>query len=131
MRWTILAVLIIAEAARAQTPDTSPFDAKFDQYWGDQKAELSGYDLAQPRYGQLRKGVAITIFVTEPFSNSLRVKADSGKHADADVFPVLKLNLVEDFATGIYDYNVMTSVFVAMKPVNGLPAGTPTKVSFS
>ncbi|MEL7088994.1 MAG: hypothetical protein AAGL98_11235, partial [Planctomycetota bacterium] len=46
-------------------------------------------------------------------------------------YGVVKLNLVEDFQTGIYDYNLMTSVFVATEPVHGLPAGSPTKVSFS
>jgi len=69
--------------------------------------------------------------VYEPFSNSARVKADPGKHPATDEFPVMKLNLVEDFATGVYDYNLMTSVFVAMSSVNNLPPGTPTKVSFS
>ncbi|HEY6050757.1 MAG TPA: hypothetical protein VIZ58_05865, partial [Thermoanaerobaculia bacterium] len=39
--------------------------------------------------------------------------------------------LVEDFATGIYDYNLLTSAFVALSPVNGRPAGAPTKVAFS
>jgi hypothetical protein len=43
----------------------------------------------------------------------------------------MKLNLVQDFQTGIYDYNLMTSAFVALTPVNGRPPGSPTKVSFS
>ena len=107
------------------------FGGEFWKHWGDGKGELSGYDLTTPRYGQLRKGIAITVFVTETFSNSLRVKSDPGRHPKADEFPVLKLNLVEDFATGIYDYNLLTSVFVALSPVNGRPAGAPTKVAFS
>jgi hypothetical protein len=44
---------------------------------------------------------------------------------------VVKLNLVEDFPTGVYDYSLMTSAFAAMRPVHGLPAGHTTKVSFS
>ena len=43
----------------------------------------------------------------------------------------MKLNLVQDFPTGIYDYNLLTSAFVALAPVNARPAGSPTKVSFS
>ena len=43
----------------------------------------------------------------------------------------MKLNLVEDFSTGIYDYNLLTSSFVALTAVNGRPAGASTKVSFS
>jgi len=92
-------------------------NAEFWKTWGDGQAELAGYDLTYPRYGQLRKGVAVTIFVSETFSNQLRVKADEGKHPASDRFPVMKLNLVQDFQTGIYDYNNMTSVFTALAAV--------------
>ena len=64
--------------------------------------------------------------MTEDFSDTLRVKADPGKHPASDVYPVLKLNAVRDFSTGIYDYNVMTSAFLRMAP--GWPVA---KVSFS
>jgi len=124
-----------AQAAGATTVapvSSSPvFGDDFWKRWGDGKGEVSGYDLTFPRYGEPRKGVAITVFVTETFSNSLRVKSDPGKHPRSDEFPVLKMNLVQDFSTGIYDYNLMTSAFVALAPVNGRPAGSPTKVSFS
>jgi hypothetical protein len=103
----------------------------FWKLWGDGQAELAAYDLTISRYGQPRQGLAVAIFVTETFSNSARVKADPGKHPKSDEFPVLKLNLVQDFATGIYDYNLMTCAFVALEPVNGRPAGATTKVSFS
>jgi hypothetical protein len=98
----------------------------FWAHWGDGKAELNGYSLKQPRYGTLRSGTAVLVFVTEDFSDTLRVKADPGQHPASDVFPVLKLNAVRDFATGIYDYNVMTSTFLRVA------AGWPVaKVSFS
>lgn len=108
-----------------------PFDKAFWSHWGDGRAELAGYELVTPRYGELRKGVAVAIFVTEPFSNESRVKADPGKHPKSDEFQVMKLNLIRDFPTGLYDYNLMTSVFVGVEPFDGLPAGTPAKVSFS
>jgi hypothetical protein len=96
-------------------------------YWGDGKAELDGYALTQPRYGALRDGTAVLIFVTEDFSDSARVKADPGKHPKSDVYPVMKLNFVRDFQTGIYDYNVLTSTFARTEA-----AGWPVvKVSFS
>jgi hypothetical protein len=98
----------------------------FWAHWSDNKAEMNGYRLAQPRYGALRRGTAALVFVTEPFSDALRVKADPGRHPEADVYPVLKLNAVRDFQTGIYDYNVMTSVFVRV--AEGWPVA---KVSFS
>lgn len=118
---------------RPPLPDTGTlaYGPEFWQVWGDGQAELAGYALRTPRYGSLRDGTAVTIFVTEPFSNEVRVKADPGKHAKSDEFPVMKLNLMEDFPTGVYDYNVMTSVFVALQPVNGRPAGRATKIAFS
>ena len=130
-------VAVLLGSTRAGTAAAEPaltppvYDSAFWQHWGDGQAELAGYDLTFPRYGKTRRGTAVTIFVTEPFSNSARVKADPGKHPDADVFPVMKLNYVQDFPTGIYDYNIMTSTFVALRSVNGRPAGTPAKVSFS
>jgi hypothetical protein len=64
--------------------------------------------------------------VTEEFSDTLRVKADPGRHPDSDRFPVLKLNALRHFRTGIYDYDVMTSTFARVA------AGWPlAKVSFS
>lgn len=143
MRATLVCTIALAAALSACAPSGDPvlakagdlsvpaFDATFWDHWGDGKAELSGYELTMPRYGELRTGTAVAIFVTETFSNEARVKADPGEHAKSDEFPVLKLNLVEDFATGIYDYNWMTSTFLALEPVAGRPRGFPTKVSFS
>ena len=116
-------------AASAPAPAPSPaYVAPFWDHWGDGLAELSGYDSTFTRYGAPRQGSAVTIFVTESFAGGERVKADG---PGSDVFPVLKLNLVRDFPTGIYDYNLMTSTFVALEGENGRPAGVPTKVSFS
>jgi hypothetical protein len=105
--------------AAAAAPD-------FWGHWADGKAEMNGYRLVQPRYGAAAPGRAVLIYVTEDFSDSARVKADPGKHPPTDVYPVLKLNAVRDFQTGVYDYNVMTSVFAKVA------AGWPlAKVSFS
>lgn len=120
-----------AKARVASAHDSPRFDQDFWSRWGDGKAEMAGYELTYPRYGQSRQGVAVTIFVTETFSNSLRVKADPGKHPDSDLFPVMKLNLIKDFQTGIYDYNTMLSSFVALAPANARPAGSITKASYS
>jgi hypothetical protein len=68
----------------------------------------------------------VLIFVTETFTDAERVKSDGGHK---DEFPVVKLNDVRDFQTGIYDYNAMTSTFVRLD--GGLPQGVPTKVAFS
>ena len=115
----LLLLLFLSLAAPSSAQD-------FWQHWGDGKAELNGYTLKQPRYSALRDGKAVLVFVTEDFSDALRVKADPGRHPAADVYPVLKLNAVRDFQTGIYDYNVMTSAFLRVAP--GWPVA---KVSFS
>lgn len=128
----LLTLALLVCACRTAAAATTPvYGDAFWKLWGDGQAELAGYDLVTPRYGSLRSGTAVTIFVTETFSNTARVKADPGQHAKSDEFPVMKLNLVHDFATGVYDYNLMTSVFSALTSVNGRPAGSVTKVSFS
>lgn len=124
----VLACAQVRASGAAQPPEV---DDAFWKHWGDGKAELAGYALSFSRYGQSRQGVAVTIFVTETLSRSLRVKADPGKHAADDVLPVMKLNLVRDFQTGVYDYNMMTSSFVTLAPSEGLPKGSPSKVSMS
>ena len=126
---TLLALFVatlLAPPARAASDDG------FWTFWGDGKAELDGYALTQPRYGEKRDGTAVMIFVTEDFSDSLRVKADPDKHPKSDVYPVLKLNFVRDFQTGIYDYNILTSTFVRTETPPGAPVPWPlAKVSFS
>jgi hypothetical protein len=120
----LLALLAVLVSTPGRTADGPPPD--FWKHWGDGQAELNGYRLKQPRYGVVREGTAVLIFVTEDFSDSLRVKADPGKHPASDVYPVMKLNAVRDFQTGIYHYDVMTSVFARVA------AGWPVaKVSFS
>lgn len=99
--------------------------AELWDHWGDGRAELSGYRLIQPRYGQARRGEAVLVFVTEDFTAGDRVKSDGGH---GDEFPVIKLNEIRDFQTGVYDYNAMTSVFVRLDGAD--PVGVPTKVSF-
>jgi hypothetical protein len=99
-------------------------------HWEDGKAELNGYELTQPRYGQLRKGTAIHIFVKEDFSEQAKLKADYVRSAK-DRVPVLKLNFVKNFPTGIYDYNLMTSTFASYSSRQGLRAGMPIKVAYA
>jgi len=124
---TVLAACFLVPASAA----AGPFGDDFWKHWGDGRAELAAYDLTYPRYGELRHGTAVAIFVTETFSDEARVKADPGVHPSSDEYPVMKLNLVQDFPTGIYDYNLMTSVFVALEPRHGREAGAPSKVSFT
>jgi hypothetical protein len=80
---------------------------------------------------ELRRGIGLTIFMSETFSNQLRVKADHGKRPASDLIPVMKLNLLKDFQTGISDSHDMLSAFATLAPANGLPAGVLTKAVYS
>lgn len=83
----------------------------FSAYWYAGKAELTSYDYQINRYDEPRKGYAVFVFVTEPFSKSKQVKLDDAQKAGDDNVPVLKLNALYRFNTGIYDYSMMTSLF--------------------
>ena len=61
----------------AAAPPNVTYDEAFGARWYDGHAELAGYDLRFPRYGQLRQGRAVAITVTEPFSTARHVKVDT------------------------------------------------------
>lgn len=86
-------------------------DSRFNEYWYAGKAEISSYNYTINRYGEQRKGDNIFVFVTEDLSASKHVKLDDPIKAGNDRVPVLKLNALQRFQTGIYDYSMMTSLF--------------------
>ncbi|QLG46755.1 septum formation inhibitor Maf [Costertonia aggregata] len=81
---------------------------EFKKYWYAGNAEITSYKIEQARYGQLREGNSVLIYVTEPFLNDKQVKADG---ANPDNIPVLKLNHTKNYLTGIYPYSIMSSSF--------------------
>lgn len=89
---------------------SAPADAEFNQKWNKGKAELTSYYLEQARYGEIRNGEAVIIFVTEDFSTSKLVKLDEPDKTNEKV-RVLKMNMTKKFVTGIYPYSMMLSVF--------------------
>lgn len=128
----ILTVVVLAASAAVwvdvefdTTAWAAPADAEFDAHWHDGKAEIDGYQLTVSRYGQERQGHAVLVYVTEPFSESKRVKVDDWQKDPEDTFDALKLNLIRDFQTGIYDYNTMVSVFVRTNDLS------PVKLTFT
>lgn len=84
---------------------------QFSKYWYQGKAEINVFDLQQSRYGQIRPGKAVMIFVTEDFSKSKQVKLDNPEDRPSDAQKVLKLNMTREFITGVYPYHTMLSVF--------------------
>jgi hypothetical protein len=89
----------------------SNIDNNFNAYWYAGKAEINSYDYFIDRYDQPRKGYAVMVFVTEDFSKSKHVKLDDPAKAGDDRVPVLKINALQRFNTGIYDYSMMSSIF--------------------
>lgn len=85
-----------------------PISEEFKEYWYAGEAEITSYKLEQARYGEIREGNSVLIYVTEPFHNKKQVKAD-GKNSDN--IPVLKLNSTKNYLTGIYPYSIMSSSF--------------------
>jgi hypothetical protein len=80
----------------------------FKAYWYGGEAEITSYQIAQARYGELRDGKAVLIYVTEPFLPEEQVKANN---SDPENVSVLKLNATKKFLTGIYPYSIMSSTF--------------------
>ncbi len=87
---------------------TKSLSEDFKKYWYAGTAEISSYQLEQARYGEIRKGNAVLIYVTEDFLPKEQVKADG---QNKNNIPVLKLNATKKFNTGIYPYSIMQSTF--------------------
>jgi hypothetical protein len=101
----LLAVKIEKETP-AEKPNT--ITPEFNNYWYKGEAEISSYELEQARYGEIRKGKAVLIYVTEDFLPNKQVKADGQSSKNTSV---LKLNATKNFNTGIYPYSIMQSTF--------------------
>lgn len=109
---------VSAPQASLESAAAIPLPVGFNEYWYAGVAELSTYEVRQERYGEIRSAEQVNIFVTEDLSKSKQVKLDDAGVAGQDRVPVLKLNAIRRFHTGIYDYSLMQSVFT---PVSGAP----------
>ena len=94
--------------AKENALQKTPLSKEFKNYWYTGQAEINSYQLAQERYGEIRDGKAVLIYVTEDFSTVKQVKADNHNKTNT---PVLKLNTTKTFNTGIYPYSIMESSF--------------------
>jgi len=96
----------VSELPRSPTAGAS---SEFWEWWGDGRAELSGYRMTVQRYGQPREAELHLTYVTEPHDRRTWIKDDDVE--DPHRVNVMKLNLNLEFLTGIYPYSVMTSTF--------------------
>ena len=92
----------------AEKKPKKALSGEFKSYWYAGEAEITSYTLQQARYGELRDGHAVLIYVTEPFLPEVQVKADRN---GAENISVLKLNSTKKYLTGIYPYSIMSSSF--------------------
>ena len=123
--YVVVALLILAFSCKKETQElkqikaalrptdetimsAQPLSDEFKAYWYANAAEISAYTLEQARYGEIRQGNAVLVFVTEPFLKQEQVKAEQ---SSPTTIPVLKLNATKNFNTGIYPYSIMQSVF--------------------
>ena len=109
----------VKEASITRNNIETSQDSLFNAYWYAGKAEIKSYHLTQSRYGELHEGSATVIFVTEPFLKSKGVKPDRNYNTD-DQVPVLKMNLLKKFGTGIYPYSMMLSTFTPLNEAKGM-----------
>lgn len=99
---------------------------KYDLSYFSGEAEVSTYTLEKARYNNIHPGESVLIFVTEPFLKEKQVKADNPSENNSA--SVLKMNKVERFSTGIYDYSIFTSVFT---PISDFDPRYPLKITMS
>ena len=115
----ILTVLLIptgfscSEAPQKKATLSEPSEKAFHDYWFQGLAEISRFQLEQVRYGEIRKGDAVLIFVTEEFLLDKQVKSEQGRVPGS--VPILKLNFIKKFMTGIYPYSIMSSMFTPIE----------------
>ena len=104
-----LALLSCSPATGEVEAELSADQDQFNEYWYSGQAEITRYALQQARYGEIREGDAVLIFVTEDFLTDKQVKYEFGNSQNAT--STLKLNFTRKFYTGIYPYSMMMSVF--------------------
>lgn len=96
------------KSSQLESKNQRTISDEFKEYWQTGKAEITTYQLMQVRYGEIREGQSVTIFVTEDFLPDAQVKANG--YSENNI-PVLKLNQTKSFNTGIYPYSIMSSTF--------------------
>ncbi len=121
--WSIIGVFVLISSCQNKVEDkrlainnepihtiekTESLTPEFNNYWYKGEAEISSYQLEQARYGEIRQGKAVLIYVTEDFLPNKQVKADGQSPKN---IPVLKLNTTKKFNTGVYPYSIMQSTF--------------------
>ena len=129
---TRLIILILILTAYLTVPSAYSYEpvqfgtytaGQFQDYWYNHGAEISRFSLQQMRYGEIHEGDAVLVFVTEKMKPGIQIKAD---YPGPEDIPVLKLNAVRKFFTGIYPYSILTSIFT---PIDVQEYPLPLKIT--
>ncbi|NNC84253.1 MAG: hypothetical protein HKN79_11815 [Flavobacteriales bacterium] len=124
---SLLGFCLAPEADKGTEELSTPNSRKeFNAYWYAGKAEITTYDLEQARYGEIHPGKSVMVFVTEDFLINEQVKKE--QVSDKPATSVIKLNKIDRFTTGIYDYSTMLSTFT---PVDRYSYPFSLKTTFS
>jgi len=109
INYHLLLLIILCDLCSCKQKVVPPSE-EFKQKWYAGKAEISSYSLQQARYGEVRTGEAVLIFVTEDFASGKLVKLDEPDKT-SNKLRLMKMNMTKKFITGIYPYSMMLSVF--------------------
>jgi hypothetical protein len=118
-------------AAPASPALPIPPSPAFLRYWKSGLAEITSYAITTERYGEMRKAQCVMVLVYEEMNADTRIKVESDRTPAPKRIPVLKLNNLLKFTTGVYDYSVMTSVFAGLTGPGSLRPFPPQKISLS
>lgn len=105
-------LLFLCSCENSSNRKSRPLTQEFKDYWYSGEAEITSYKLQQARYGEIRNGTSVLVYVTEDFLPDQQVKADSQEPQNISV---LKLNNTKKFVTGIYPYSIMQSSFFPLE----------------
>lgn len=119
----------LAAAASAPATGDAGQMKQYQTHWFDGNGEVCTYAITQSRYGELRTGETELVFVAEEIARSTRIKIESDKVPPAERVPVMKLNRVVKFQTGLYDYALMTTTMAAVGAEFGQHPMQAVKVS--
>ncbi len=120
------AFMVPADLSRPAADSNEEKSGEFNAYWYAGKAEISTYNVQTARYGDMHPGKSVLIFVTEDFLVNEQVKKE--QKSDLLSTSILKLNKLDRFTTGIYDYSLMLSTF---SPIDRIAYPFALKTTFS
>jgi hypothetical protein len=116
-------LLIVCLAALAQA---NPFEA----HWRDGKAELSSYRVKALRYGELRDGMRMMLWIPDFLRMDTLVKPEVPGKTPRE-FLSMKLIDIVDFNTGIYPYHLATTSYMALEDKGPHRKGEIAKLTFA